>query len=272
MNRINKLFQDKKENILSVYFTAGFPNLNDTTTIISELGKNGVDMIEIGMPFSDPLADGPTIQRSSEIALENGMTIKLLFEQLKNFRKGTSELPLILMGYLNPVLQYGVEQFCKDASALGISGVIIPDLPLQEYLDEYKSIFEKYNLKNIFLITPQTSEARIRLIDEHSGGFIYVVSSASTTGRKNEIGMNQETYFERIKEMKLKNPIVIGFGIHNQQTFSKACEYANGAIIGSAFIKAVEKSDDLKKDIGDFVNDIYLNSINTPHSPLERGR
>lgn len=261
MNAINKLFEIKKKNILSVYFTAGFPNLNDTTTIINELEKNGVDMIEIGMPFSDPLADGPTIQRSSEIGLGNGMNIKLLFEQLKNFRNGTSEIPLILMGYLNPVLQYGVDQFCKDASVLGISGVIIPDLPLQEYLDEYKIIFEKYNLKNIFLITPQTSEARIRLIDENSDGFIYMVSSASTTGVKNEIGSEQEQYFKRIKVMDLKNPTLIGFGIHNQQTFSKACEYANGAIIGSAFIKAIENSIDLQTDIDIFVNNILKEQL-----------
>jgi len=266
MNRINKLFQDKKENILSVYFTAGFPKLNDTVTIIQELERNGVDMIEIGMPFSDPLADGPTIQRSSEIALGNGMTIRLLFEQIKNFRNGTSEIPLILMGYLNPVLQYGVEQFCKEASAIGVSGVIIPDLPLQEYLDEYSGIFIKYNLKNIFLITPQTSEARIRLIDEHSDGFIYVVSSATTTGGKNEIGDEQEQYFKRIKEMNLKSPIVIGFGIHNQQTFSKACEYASGAIIGSAFIKAIDKSNDLKQDIAVFVNTILKEQL--AHSDL----
>lgn len=269
MNRINKLFQDKKKDILSVYFTAGFPALNDTLTIIQELEKNGVDMIEIGMPFSDPLADGPTIQRSSEIALENGMTIKLLFQQLQNFRNKTSEIPLILMGYLNPVLQYGVEQFCKDASSLGISGLIIPDLPLQEYLDEYKTIFEKYDLKNIFLITPQTSENRIRLIDKHSDGFIYMVSSASTTGAKNEIGEEQENYFKRINGMKLKNPTIIGFGIHDHKTFSKACEFANGAIIGSAFIKAIDKSTDLKKDLAVFVTSILASQKHTPNPSQE---
>ena len=263
MNVINKLFQDKKQNIFSVYFTAGFPNLNDTTTIIRELEKNGVDMIEIGMPFSDPLADGPTIQRSSEIALENGMTIKLLFEQLKIVN---SKIPLILMGYLNPVLQYGIEKFCKDASVIGVSGVIIPDLPLQEYVDEYKSIFEKYDLKNIFLITPQTSEKRIRLIDEHSDGFIYMVSSASTTGTKNEIGVEQESYFNRIKTMNLKNPTVIGFGIHNNQTFSKACEYTNGAIIGSAFIKAIDGSKDMEKNISVFVRNIFPSQQHTTNS------
>ncbi len=276
MNRINKLFQDKKKDILSVYFTAGFPNLNDTIAIINELEKNGVDMVEIGMPFSDPLADGPTIQRSSELALENGMTIKLLFEQLKNLN---STVPLVLMGYLNPVMQYGVEQFCKDASSLGISGVIIPDLPLQEYLNEYKLIFEKYDLKNIFLITPQTSEKRIRLIDEHSNGFIYMVSSTSTTGAQLSFspsplgrageGSEQEDYFKRISEMKLKNPIVIGFGIHNHQTFSKACEHSNGAIIGSAFIKAIDKSTDLKKDIGDFVTNILASQEHTPNPSRE---
>lgn len=263
MNRINKLFQDKKENILSVYFTAGFPKLNDTHSIIYELERTGVDMVEIGMPFSDPLADGPTIQRSSEIALENGMTIKLLFEQLKNVK---STIPLVLMGYLNPILQYGIEPFCKDASLLGISGIIIPDLPLQEYIENYKLIFEKYNLKNIFLITPQTTNERIRLIDEHSDGFIYMVSSASTTGGKNDIGNEQEQYFKRIKEMNLKSPTLIGFGIHNQQTFSKACEYANGAIIGSAFIKSIEKSEELKKDIAGFVNIILKEQLSQADS------
>ncbi len=263
MNRIDQLFQDKKENVLSVYFTAGFPALNDTVTIINELEKCGVDLIEIGMPFSDPLADGPTIQRSSEIALDNGMSIKLLFEQLKKLNSG---IPLVLMGYLNPVLQYGMERFCKDAAALGISGVILPDLPLQEYLDEYKSFFEKNGLKNIFLITPQTSEVRIRLIDEHSEGFIYVVSSASTTGSKSQIGRGQEDYFKRIKAMELKNPTIIGFGIHDQASFSKACEYANGAIIGSAFIKTIEKSANLEGDIRRFMNDIRTPA--TPPWPL----
>ncbi|MGQ0829194.1 MAG: tryptophan synthase subunit alpha [Bacteroidota bacterium] len=260
MNRINKLFKEKKKNILSVYFTAGFPKRNDTITILNGLESNGVDLIEIGMPFSDPLADGPTIQRSSEIALENGMTIKLLFQQLKNFRNETTKIPLILMGYLNPVLQYGIVKFCKDASALGIDGVIIPDLPMQEYLDEYKKTFEKYGLKNIFLITPQTSNSRIRLIDKHSDGFIYMVSSASTTGAKDGIQKEQEAYFKRIKAMRLKNPLMIGFGISDNKTFSKACEYANGAIIGSAFIKAVDNKNDLSKNIKQFVSKIVTNS------------
>jgi tryptophan synthase alpha chain len=256
MNRINKLFQEKKNNIFSIYFTSGFPKLNDTITIINELENNGVDMIEIGMPFSDPLADGPTIQGSSEIALENGMSIKLLFEQLRESNIKNSKSAMILMGYLNPVMQYGIENFCKDAAALGIDGVIIPDLPMQEYVDEYKSIFEKFNLKNIFLITPQTSEERIRFIDSHSDGFIYMVSSSSTTGAKNGVEAGQEDYFKRIQSMKLKNPTMIGFGISDNTSFTNACKFANGAIIGSAFIKSIEKSTDLKKDIAAFAKSI----------------
>ena len=256
MNKINKLFKEKNSNILSVYFTAGFPSLNDTTAIIQELETNGVDMIEVGMPFSDPLADGPTIQHTSEVALSNGMTIKLLFDQLAGASIKNSKAAILLMGYLNPVLQYGIEKFCKDAAALGVDGVILPDLPMQEYLDEYKPIFERFNLKNVFLITPQTSEERVRFIDQHSDGFIYMVSSASTTGAKSEIQNEQEAYFKRIKEMKLKNPTLIGFGISDAKTFEKACQYANGAIIGSAFVKAVVNSNSLKKDVAAFVKGI----------------
>lgn len=256
MNAIDKLFSEKKKDILSIYFTAGYPGLNDTSVIIEELLRNGVDMIEIGIPFSDPLADGPTIQRSSEIALENGMSVKVLFEQLQHVHNSMFQIPLILMGYLNPVMQYGVERFCKDAAALGIAALIIPDLPLTEYEKEYKHIFEKYGLKNIFLITPQTSEERIRLIDELSTGFIYMVSSASTTGAKTGIEAEQEAYFKRIADMQLKNPTVIGFGIADSSGFSKACAYANGAIIGSAFIKALSKNGDVKKSTSAFVNEI----------------
>ena len=256
MNKINKLFQEKKNNILSVYFTAGFPGLNDTASVLKELENNGVNLIEIGMPFSDPLADGPTIQRSSEIALENGMTMKLLFEQLKQYDLKKSTSAMILMGYLNPVMQYGVEKFCKDASALGVDGVILPDLPMLEYINEYKAVFEKYDLKNIFLITPQTTEERIRLVDDNTDGFIYMVSSSSTTGAKAGIADDQEKYFKRIKAMNLKNPTLIGFGISDNKSFSKACEFANGVIIGSAFINAIEKSIDLKKDIAAFVKKI----------------
>lgn len=256
MNKINKLFGEKKNNVFSVYFTAGFPALNDTPIIMQQLEKNGVDMIEIGMPFSDPLADGPTIQGSSEVALENGMSINLLFEQLSKIDIKNAKPAMVLMGYLNPVMQYGIENFCKKASELGIDGVIIPDLPMQEYLDEYKSIFDKYKLKNIFLITPQTSDARIRFIDEHSDGFIYMVSSASTTGAKQGVQEGQQQYFKHIQDMKLKNPTMIGFGISDNTSFINACKYANGAIIGSAFITAVNKSNDLKKDIADFANRI----------------
>lgn len=244
MNKLTKLFSERKKDILSIYFTAGFPALNDTAVILKQLEEAGVDLVEIGMPFSDPLADGPVIQHSSEVALENGMTVKLLFEQLKEYKvpgtKYQDGVPIILMGYLNPVLQYGVEEFCKKANECGISGVILPDLPLDEYLSEYKAIFDKYDLPNIFLITPQTSEERIRLIDEHSNGFIYLVSSASTTGGRSDISEQQERYFARIRNMKLKNPLMIGFGISDKTSFSKACEYASGAIIGSAFIKELQ--------------------------------
>jgi len=240
MNNINKLFSEKKNDILSIYFTAGYPALEDTTEIIQALEKAGVDMIEIGMPFSDPLADGPVIQHSSEVALRNGMTLIKLFEQLEK-SKISNQRSKILMGYLNPVLQFGVENFCKKARACGMSGVILPDLPVQEYLDDHKAIFDKYNLLNIFLITPQTSEERIRYIDEHSNGFIYMVSSSATTGAKAGIDNVQEDYFKRVKDMMLKNPLVIGFGISDNKSFVKACEYANGAIIGSAFIKELSQ-------------------------------
>lgn len=255
MNKIEKLFNSKEKNILSIYFTAGFPRLEDTVRIICQLQHSGVDMIEIGIPFSDPLADGPTIQNSSEVALKNGMTLKLLFEQLENIRE-TITIPLVLMSYLNPVMQYGVEVFCKKASEIGIDGIIIPDLPMQNYLEEYKTTFEKYNLLNVFLITPQTSEQRIKYIDENSKGFIYMVSSASITGAKSEISDAQKIYFERIKKTRLKNPTVIGFGIFDKTTFAKACEYSNGAIIGSAFIKAIEKSKVLDTDINNFIKGI----------------
>lgn len=213
-------------------------------------------MIEIGIPFSDPLADGPTIQHSGEVALENGMSLKLLFEQLKKYNLHKSTSAMILMGYLNPVMQYGIEKFCKDASELGVSGIILPDLPMNEYLQDYKSIFDKYNLKNIFLITPQTSDERIRFIDEHTDGFIYMVSSSSTTGAKTGIASEQEKYFNRIKSLKLKNPTMIGFGISDNKSFTKACEFANGVIIGSAFINAIKNSTDLPKDIAGFVKTI----------------
>ncbi|WBU89947.1 tryptophan synthase subunit alpha [Cellulophaga omnivescoria] len=235
MNRINQKMQEDKK-LLSLYFTAGYPELNNTVKIIEDLEANGLDMIEIGLPFSDPLADGPTIQNSSTIALKNGMTTNLLFEQLKDIRK-TVSIPLIVMGYFNPMLQYGVEDFCKKCSEIGIDGLIMPDLPLAVYQDEYEAIFKKYNLKNIFLITPQTSNERIKQIDEASDAFIYMVSSASVTGSKSGFGDEQTAYFKRIASMQLKNPQIVGFGINNNETFTQATEDAKGAIIGSAFIK-----------------------------------
>ena len=235
MNRIHQqLQQDKK--LLSIYFTAGYPNLNDTVSIIEALEKNGVDMIEIGLPFSDPLADGPTIQASSTQALRNGMTTHLLFDQLKEIRK-TVNIPLIMMGYFNPMLQYGVENFCQKCAEIGIDGLIIPDLPVAIYAKEYQTIFEKFNLVNVLLITPQTSEERIRFIDSVSDGFIYMVSSASVTGNQSGFGKLHEQYFERIAAMKLKNPQIVGFGISDKATFLQATQSAKGAIIGSAFIK-----------------------------------
>ncbi len=239
MNRIQqKLKEDKK--LLSIYFTAGYPSLNDTVTTIENLEKNGVDMIEIGMPFSDPLADGPTIQASSTQALQNGMTSNVLFDQLKNIRK-TVSIPLILMGYFNPMLQYGVEEFCKKCQEVGIDGLIIPDLPVEVYHEEYQTIFERYGLLNIFLITPQTSEKRILYMDSISKGFIYTVSSASTTGSQNGFTKEQINYFERINKLKLNNPQIIGFGIANNESYCQATRYAKGAIIGSAFIKYISK-------------------------------
>ncbi len=235
MNRIyQKLKEDKK--LLSIYFTAGYPSIDDAVTIIQNLEKAGVDMVEIGLPFSDPLADGPTIQASSTQALKNGMTTSTLFEQLKDIRK-TVTIPLIAMGYFNPILQYGVDAFCAKCKEVGIDGLIIPDLPVDVYQEQYQAIFEKYDLINVFLITPQTSNERIHFIDTVSNGFIYMVSSASTTGAKTGFGDEQQNYFERIASMNLKNPQIVGFGISNKETFNQATQHAKGAIIGSAFIK-----------------------------------
>ena len=240
MNRINlKLQEDKK--LLSIYFTAGYPNLEDTTKIIFELEKSGVDMIEIGLPFSDPLADGPTIQASSTQALKNGMTTSLLFEQLAKIRENV-QIPLIIMGYFNPMMQFGVEKFCQKCQEVGIDGLIIPDLPLEIYQSEYKELFEKYDLKNIFLITPQTSDERILKIDTISNSFIYMVSSASVTGNQSGFNEIQENYFERIASMNLKNPQIIGFGISDKTTFLQATKHQKGAIIGSGFINFIKNN------------------------------
>jgi tryptophan synthase alpha chain len=255
MNRINALFEKKKNNILSVYFTAGHPTLTSTVEIIQNLEKNGVDLIEIGMPFSDPVADGTVIQQSSQKALDNGMNLNLLFEQLTEIRKHVS-IPLILMGYLNPVYQFGVEKFCKKCSEIGIDGTILPDLPLEVYEKQYKQIFEKYDVKNVFLITPQTSAERIKKIDQLSDSFIYMVSSSSTTGAKASIEDDQLNYFKRIHDLELSNPRIIGFGISNNKTFDRACKYANGAIIGSAFVNTLESSSNIPSDIPQFIKSI----------------
>jgi len=255
-NRITALFERKDKNILSIYFTAGYPELNDTLTIITELEKRGADLIEIGMPFSDPVADGPVIQHSSEIALKNGMTVHLLFEQLKEIRKSIS-IPLILMGYLNPVMQFGIDDFCKKCKEIGIDGTIIPDLPLEIYEEEFKEIFEENSLSNIFLVTPQTSDERIRKIDSLSAGFIYLVSSSSTTGVKGSVDEEQVAYFDRISKMKLDSKLLIGFGISDKESFERASCFANGAIIGSAFIKALNGDETIESKVKSFMQRFF---------------
>jgi len=250
MNRIKQLFQQKK-NILSIYYTAGYPNTGDTIQIAEALEKSGADMLEIGFPYSDPVADGPVIQASSKQSLDQGMTLKLLFEQLKDLRKNVS-IPVLLMGYVNPVLQFGVENFCKACAEVGVDGCIVPDLPMVEYEEFYAASFEQYNLSNIFLITPQTAEERIRKIDGLSNGFIYLLSSSATTGKNLEVSNTTEDYFGRIKAMNLNNPTMIGFGISDKQTFDKACTYANGAIIGTAFVKAIAEGN-LEESVSTFM-------------------
>lgn len=252
MNRITKLFSEKKANILNVYFTAGYPKLESTTAVLHALQKHGADMVEVGMPYSDPLADGPVIQQSSMQALKNGMTIQLLFEQLKNCRKDF-HLPLILMGYLNPVMQFGMEKFCMEAKEAGVDGIILPDLPMYEFENEYKKYFEENGLHFIFLVTPETSEERIRMIDEMSKGFIYAVSSSSTTGNSKEISM-QEAYFVKLQKMNLQNPVLVGFGIKDKQSFQAACKYSNGAIIGSAYITALQHAEDIEHTTKQFLD------------------
>lgn len=255
MNRIDEIFKAKNKNILSVFYTAGFPKLNDTAVVAKELEKAGADLIEIGIPFSDPVADGPVIQESNKIALDNGMTLKLLLEQVREVRKEV-KLPIILMGYLNPVLQYGVEQFCKEASQAGVDGVILPDLPLHEFQSEYRSFFERNNLRTIFLISPTTADARIKEIDNASSGFVYAVSASSTTGAKGGFSKNQLDYFEKLRSLKLKNPLLIGFGISNSETFGIACQFAAGAIVGSAFVQTLKSANDLGQEIKSFVKSV----------------
>ena len=254
MNRINKLFEEKKDNILSIYFTAGYPNLNDTTDIIKTLDECGVDLIEIGMPFSDPIADGPVIQDSSNVSIDNGMNINILFEQLEDIRKIT-DIPIILMGYVNPVYQFGYDNFIKNILKCDLDGLILPDLPLDDYENKFKSVFDKENLSFISLITPNTSEDRIKKIDANSNGFVYMVSSSSTTGKKSSFDNKQIDYFQKIRSLSLKNPTVIGFGISDKESFTQACKYSNGAIIGSKFIQSLSKSN-IKESIRSFVYSI----------------
>lgn len=254
MNRIDEVFSKKKKGILNIYFTAGYPKINDTLRIARTLEAAGVDIIEIGIPYSDPIADGPTIQDSSQKALDAGMSLKLLMRQLQDLRKHI-KIPVILMGYINPVLQYGFTKFCQDCKEVGIDGVILPDLPMQEYAEMYQVTFEEYGIYNIFLMTPQTSEKRVLQINEASKGFIYMVSSASITGAKQEVSQAQIDYFERIQKMNLSVQRLIGFGISNKETFDNACQYASGAIIGSAFINQLNK-DDSDEAITSFVGSI----------------
>jgi len=252
MNRIDQLFKEKNNNILSIYFTAGYPKKDSTADIIRILDTAGVDIIEIGVPFSDPVADGPVIQQSSQKALENGMNLKLLFNQLKDIRKEV-KIPLLLMGYLNPVMQFGMEEFCEICSQTGIDGTILPDLPPEIFKEQYKPFYDKYNLRNILLATPQTSDERYRHLDTESTGFLYMVSASSTTGSRKNFEEYQIEYFKRIRNLNLKLPRLVGFGISSHETFRTACNYANGAIIGSAFIKLLEKEGNMEQNIREFI-------------------
>ena len=256
MNRINKLFQKKNKKILSIYFTAGYPRINDSVDIIKALDKNGVDMIEVGIPFSDPIADGPIIQNSSTIAIKNGMNMSLLFDQLKNIRS-TSQIPIILMGYINPIIQFGYDKFVNKLIDCGVDGVILPDLPLLEYKKELKPFFDKNNISFISLISPNTSIERVKEIDQISDGFLYVVSSSSITGQNNLFDANQIKYFNSLNNIFLKNPKIIGFGISDKKSFDMACNYSNGAIIGTKFINSLDALN-LNKSIKKFVNSILL--------------
>jgi tryptophan synthase alpha chain len=248
------LFQNKKESLLSIYFTAGYPNLSSTLDIAEAVEKAGADFIEIGFPYSDPLADGPVIQNSSLMALKNGMNLKVLFEQLRELRERVS-IPVLLMGYVNPVLQFGVKSFCESCAAVGVDGVIVPDLPMVEYEEFYKDDFLNNKISNIFLVTPQTSEERIRKIDELSNAFIYLLSSSSTTGKSLKASDEADSYFSRIRSMNLKNPTMIGFGISDQKSFNKAAEYTRGAIVGSAFVKFLDTEKALER-IPEFIKSI----------------
>ena len=257
MNRIDRLFSGSPQRLLSIYFCAGAPTLDGTADVIRSLAREGVDMIEIGIPFSDPMADGPVIQDAATKALRNGMTLEKLFSQLEGIRRDV-DIPLILMGYLNPVFRYGFEAFCKRCVEVGVDGMIIPDLPFKDYMESYKAVAERYGLRFIMLITPETSEERVRLIDAHTSGFIYMVSSAATTGAQKDFDAQKQAYFRRIEQMNLRIPRMVGFGISNKQTFDAACEHASGGIIGSRFVTLLDQAGGdataairrLKADIG----------------------
>jgi tryptophan synthase alpha chain len=256
MNRLEELFQRKKSNVLNMYCTAGFPQLNSTLEVMKALQDNGADIIELGMPYSDPLADGPVIQASNNKALQNGMTIEKLFAQLQDCRKEIY-VPIILMGYMNPVLQYGFEKFCKHAAAVPIDGLILPDLPEHEFETEYGAIIHRYGLDFIFLVTPETSAERIKKLDELSSGFLYAVSSSSTTGNKTDFN-EVEKYLQRLQNMKLQNPVLVGFGVKDRQNFESACKYASGAIIATAYIKAIENVNNIQQRTKEFLESIIL--------------
>jgi tryptophan synthase alpha chain len=260
MNRIYKLFKKKQKNILSIYFTAGYPKFNDTVAIVKELEKQGADMVEVGIPFSDPMADGPVIQQSGTVALSNGMTLKKLFLQLEKIRDEVN-IPLVMMGYLNPVMQFGVEEFCRECSRTGIDGVIIPDLPFDDYMHTFKSLGERYGIEFIMLITPETSEERIRLIDENISGFIYMVSTASTTGAKDSFDEKTLNYFKKIDAMNLKNPRLIGFGISNKTTLDAAFANAGGAIIGSEFIRLLGSEQSVEAAVSKLMRKVGMSNI-----------
>lgn len=254
MSRISGLFKKKNKKVLNVYCTAGFPRLDSTLEVLTALEENGADLIELGMPYSDPLADGPVIQASSTKALENGMTISTLFSQLKAMRPVIG-VPVLLMGYMNPVLQYGFERFCESAAGAGVDGLILPDLPIYEFETEYGPVMKRYGLDFIFLVTPETSEERVRKVDSLSSGFLYAVSSSSTTGKNKEIN-DQQAYFERLEKMGLRNPVMVGFGIRDKASFEAACLHANGAIIGTAYIKALENGSSVAGATREFLNSV----------------
>lgn len=255
-NRINSLFQAKSKNLLSIYYTAGFPKAEDTLPIMRELQAQGVDLVEVGIPFSDPMADGPVIQASGNTALKNGMTLKILFNELKDMRKEIT-IPVLLMGYLNVIMQYGLESFCRDCKIAGIDGIILPDLPMKDYLEEFKPIMDSYGIAMVLLITPDTSDERIREIDDNTSSFIYMVSSASTTGAQKSFNDSKLDYFKRINSMGLKNPRLVGFGISNKATLDAAWQNASGAIIGSRFIECLDQTNSPKEAV-----DMLLGGLN----------